>query len=32
VVDINNNNEDTIDRLLKRRDNIPIHGDENSVI
>jgi hypothetical protein len=32
VVDVDSNNEDTIDRLLKIRDNIPMHRDENSVI
>jgi hypothetical protein len=31
-VDVDSNNEDGIDRLLKIRDNIPIHRDENSVI
>jgi hypothetical protein len=32
VVDVDSNNEDAIDRLLKIRDNIPMHRDENSVI
>jgi hypothetical protein len=32
VVDVGSNNEDAIDRLLKIRDNIPMHRDENPVI
>jgi hypothetical protein len=32
VIDVDSNNEDTIDRLLKIRDNIPIQKDNNSVI
>jgi hypothetical protein len=32
VVDLDSNNEDAIDRLLKIRDNIPMHRDENSVM
>jgi hypothetical protein len=32
VADLDSNNEDAIDRLLKVRDNIPKQGDANSVI
>jgi hypothetical protein len=32
VLEIDDNKEDVMDRLLKLRDNIPMHKDENSVI
>jgi hypothetical protein len=31
IVDINDNKEDTIDRLLKLKDKVPIQKDVNSV-
>jgi hypothetical protein len=32
VLDVDDNYEDVVDRLLKLRDNIPMHQDENSII
>jgi hypothetical protein len=32
VANLDSNDEDTIDRLLKIKDNIPMHRDTNSVI
>jgi hypothetical protein len=32
IVKVDCNNEDAIDKLLKVRDNVPIHRDKNSII
>jgi hypothetical protein len=32
VADVDSNNEDAIDRLVKIRDNIPMYRDKNSLI
>jgi hypothetical protein len=32
IIDVDNNNEDAIDRLLKVRDKVPMYKDNNSII
>jgi hypothetical protein len=32
IIDLDNNDEDTIDRLLKVRDKVSMHQDKNSII
>jgi hypothetical protein len=32
TINLDNNNEEVIDRLLKVRNNVPIHRDKNSII